>query len=56
MTWEELDWAALDRLRAGFLEGATTQGAYWKSPRRPGQLRFHPREAHRLEMDHVLAS
>lgn len=31
MTWEELDWAALDRLRAGFLEGATAAGAYWKS-------------------------
>lgn len=31
MTWEELDWPALDRLRAGFLEGAATTGPYWKS-------------------------
>jgi SAM-dependent methyltransferase len=31
MTWEELDWAALDRLRGGFLEGAGAAGPYWKS-------------------------
>jgi len=31
MTWEELDWAALDRLRGGFLEGAAASGPYWKS-------------------------
>ena len=31
MTWEDLDWPALDRLRAGFLEGATSSGPYWKS-------------------------
>ena len=31
MTWEELDWPALDRLRAGFLEGAAAAGPYWKS-------------------------
>jgi len=31
MTWEELDWSALDRLRAGFLEGAPNSGPYWKS-------------------------
>ena len=31
MTWEDLDWPALDRLRAGFLEGAPNSGPYWKS-------------------------
>lgn len=31
MTWESLDWEALDRLRAGFLSGAKTDGPYWKS-------------------------
>jgi len=29
MTWTELDWAALDRLRDGFLRG--TSGPYWQS-------------------------
>lgn len=33
MTWEELDWPALDRLRAGFLDGAPSTGPYWKSAR-----------------------
>ena len=31
MNWEQLDWAALDRLREGFLNGATAQGPYWQS-------------------------
>ena len=31
MTWEELDWKALDRLRDGFLTGSAAQGAYWKN-------------------------
>ena len=30
MTWEELDWPALDRLREGFLRGGAT-GPYWTS-------------------------
>jgi len=29
---ETLDWAVLDRLRAGFLGGAAAQGPYWQSP------------------------
>jgi len=31
MTWEELDWKILDRLRGGFLGGAAAKGPYWKS-------------------------
>ncbi|MFA5262682.1 MAG: small ribosomal subunit Rsm22 family protein [Opitutaceae bacterium] len=31
MTWSELDWKILDRLREGFLGGAAAQGPYWKS-------------------------
>ncbi len=31
MTWETLDWSALDRLRAGFLSGTVPRGAYWQS-------------------------
>jgi hypothetical protein len=31
-TWETLDWPALDRLRAGFLDGGAARGPYWKSP------------------------
>jgi len=30
MTWDEIDWGALNRLRAGFLAGATD---YWRSER-----------------------
>ena len=32
MTWAEIDWAALERLRGLFLSGAAAQGAYWNSP------------------------
>jgi hypothetical protein len=32
MTWAEIDWAALERLRGLFLSGAAAQGAYWRSP------------------------
>lgn len=31
MTWSELDWSALDRLRDGFLSGKAAHGAYWQS-------------------------
>lgn len=30
-TWDTLDWAALERLRDGFLSGAGAAGAYWRS-------------------------
>jgi hypothetical protein len=32
MTWSELDWDALDRLRNGFLNGVRPGEAYWKTP------------------------
>lgn len=31
MTWDEIDWKALDRLRDGFLSGAAADGPYWRS-------------------------
>lgn len=31
MNWEQLDWAALDRLRDGFLSGTAANGPYWQS-------------------------
>lgn len=31
MTWEELDWKILERLRGGFLGGSAAEGPYWKS-------------------------
>jgi hypothetical protein len=32
MTWDELDWSALDRLREKFLRGTAADGPYWESP------------------------
>lgn len=31
MTWNEIDWPALDRLRAGFLDGTAATGPYWRT-------------------------
>lgn len=31
VTWAEIDWAALARLREGFLHGPTDDGPYWRS-------------------------
>jgi hypothetical protein len=31
MTWSDLDWPALDRLREGFLSGSAAKGPYWRS-------------------------
>jgi SAM-dependent methyltransferase len=31
MNWQQLDWAALDRLRDGFLNGGAADGPYWRS-------------------------
>lgn len=33
MKWEELDWAALERLRAAFLKGPAGGGDYWQNER-----------------------
>jgi hypothetical protein len=32
MTWEEIDWSVLERLRVGFLSGGAAAGPYWQSP------------------------
>jgi len=32
MTWEEIDWAALERLRGLFLSGGGARAPYWRSP------------------------
>jgi hypothetical protein len=32
MTWAEIDWSVLERLRGLFLSGEAAQGAYWRSP------------------------
>lgn len=32
MTWAEIDWTALERLRGLFLSGGAAEGAYWGSP------------------------
>ncbi|MBL9200046.1 MAG: hypothetical protein JNL39_06035 [Opitutaceae bacterium] len=32
MTWSNLDWPALDRLRQKFLSGSAQSGPYWESP------------------------
>lgn len=32
MTWTELDWSVLDRLRAEFLRGAVATESYWRTP------------------------
>lgn len=31
MTWSDIDWSILDRLRAGFLTGTAADGPYWQS-------------------------
>lgn len=31
MTWDDIDWHALDRLREGFLHGGAAAGPYWQS-------------------------
>ena len=31
MTWDDLDWRALDRLRERFLRGPAAGAAYWES-------------------------
>ena len=32
MTWTDLDWPALDRLRQKFLSGTAASGPYWETP------------------------
>jgi hypothetical protein len=54
MTWEEVDWAALDRLREGFLSGAAASGPYWQSPEDLANYDFTYGERIGWKWDHVL--
>jgi len=54
MTWEDLDWPALDRLRAGFLDGAAASGPYWKSTSDLASYDFTYGERIGWKWDHVL--
>jgi hypothetical protein len=54
MTWTELDWAALDRLRDGFLSGSAAKGPYWKSPGDLASYDFTYAERIGWKWDHVV--
>jgi SAM-dependent methyltransferase len=54
MNWESLDWTALDRLRAGFLQGAVVKGAYWQSASDLASYDFTYGERIGWKWDHVL--
>lgn len=54
MTWTELDWKALDRLRDGFLSGDAAKGAYWKSESDLASYDFTFGERIGWKWDHVL--
>jgi SAM-dependent methyltransferase len=54
MTWTELDWKALDRLRDGFLQGVATKAAYWQSEADLASYDFTYGERIGWKWDHVL--
>ena len=54
MTWTDLDWAALDRLRDGFLHGGAAAGPYWKSAEDLASYDFTYGERIGWKWDHVL--
>ena len=54
MTWDQLDWAALDRLRDGFLRGTAANGPYWKSESDLASYDFTYAERIGWKWDHVL--
>ena len=54
MTWDELDWAALDRLRDGFLHGGAAAGPYWQSAGDLASYDFTYGERIGWKWDHVL--
>ncbi len=54
MTWSELDWAALDRLRDGFLRGTPGTGSYWQTPSDLASYDFTYGERIGWKWDHVL--
>jgi SAM-dependent methyltransferase len=54
MTWEEIDWAALDRLRARFLSGRADGEPYWQSPADLASYDFTHGERIGWKWDHVI--
>lgn len=55
MTWDQLDWHILDRLRDGFLTGAAARGPYWQSPDDLAHYNVTFAERIGWKWDHVLA-
>lgn len=54
MTWEELDWRALDRLRDRFLRGPGEGGSYWETASDLASYDFTFGERIGWKWDHVL--
>jgi hypothetical protein len=54
MTWTELDWNALDRLREKFLHGTAALGPYWENPDALASYDFTYGERIGWKWDHVL--
>ncbi|MBL9213219.1 MAG: hypothetical protein JNL92_22340 [Opitutaceae bacterium] len=54
MTWDELNWAALDRLRARFLAGPGGEGPYWETEDDLASYDFTYGERIGWKWDHVL--
>ncbi len=54
MTWEELNWSALDRLRERFLRGPGEGGSYWETPSDLASYDFTFGERIGWKWDHVL--
>jgi len=54
MTWSDLDWPALDRLRAAFLSGNAATEPYWKSASDLASYDFTYAERIGWKWDHVL--
>lgn len=54
MTWSELDWRTLDRLRNRFLHGVAGGGSYWETPADLANYDFTYAERIGWKWDHVL--
>lgn len=54
MTWNELDWSALDRLRQRFLQASASKEPYWQSPSDLASYDFTYGERIGWKWDHVL--
>jgi SAM-dependent methyltransferase len=54
MTWDEIDWAVLERLRQKFLHGGAAAGPYWESPDDLASYDFTYGERIGWKWDHVL--